>query len=74
VPTAAATLTFEKKLHCGGCVGAVRRALAALEGVKESRVPAEMTTVTVVYDSRAVKVQDMEAALAAIGKPARAGG
>jgi copper chaperone CopZ len=53
-------------------VSEVRKALAKVRGVKETFVPAEMTTVTVVYDSRAVKTADVEGTLAAIGKPARA--
>jgi copper chaperone CopZ len=72
VPIAAATLTFEKKLHCGGCVAAVTRALKAVTGVKESVVPQDMRTVVVVYDTRASKPADFEAALAAAGKPAKA--
>jgi copper chaperone CopZ len=72
IPLAASTLVFEKKLHCGGCAAAVNKALRAVKGLKESTVPAEMTTVIAVYDTRLVKVADLEAALAAIGKPARA--
>lgn len=72
VPLVATTFTFEKKLHCGGCVGAVTKALAAVKGVKESYVPEEMTTVMVVYDSRVTKTADVEAALTAISKPAKA--
>jgi copper chaperone CopZ len=72
VPLAATTFTFEKKLHCGGCVASVNRTLRAVRGVKESTVSAEMTTVTAVYDTRAVKPGDVEAALVAIGKPAKA--
>jgi copper chaperone CopZ len=72
VPLAATTFTFEKKLHCGGCVSAVKRALRGIKGVKESTVPEEMTTVVAVYDTRVVKPADIEAVLATIGKPAKA--
>jgi copper chaperone CopZ len=71
VPIAATNFTFEKKLHCGGCVGAVDKALLAIKGVKESSVSAAMTDVTAVYDTRIVKTSDIEAALGAINKPAR---
>ena len=72
VPLAATTFTFEKKLHCGGCVAAVTKAVRGIKGVKESSVPADLATVWVVYDTRAVKPADVEAALVAIGKPAKA--
>jgi copper chaperone CopZ len=72
VPLASTTFVFEKKLHCAGCVSAVERALLGVAGVKEADVPAERTTVVAVYDSRAVKPSDVEAALAAIKKPAKA--
>jgi copper chaperone CopZ len=72
VPVAVTRFAFEKKLHCGGCVGAVTKALRAVKGVKESTVSADMTHVTAVYDTRVVKPADLEAALAAAKKPAKA--
>jgi copper chaperone CopZ len=71
IPLALANFTFEKKLHCGGCVGTVNKALLALAGVKSSTVNAEMTSVAVVYDSRKAKPSDVEAALARIQKPGK---
>jgi copper chaperone CopZ len=71
VPVAATNFTFEKVLHCGGCVASVNKALLALKGVKESTVSAAKTDVTAVYDTRIVKPADIAAALAAIKKPAK---
>ena len=46
--------------------------MTALKGVKTSTVSDDMTRVTVEYDTRAVKPADVETALKAIGKPAKA--
>ena len=71
VPIAVTTFTFEKKLHCGGCIASVEKTVRAIHGVKDVSVPEAMTTVSVVYDTRSVKPGDVEAALAAIKKPAK---
>ena len=71
IPLALANFTFEKRLHCGGCVGTVNKALLALPGVKSSTVNAEKTSVAVAYDTRKAKPADVEAALASLKKPAK---
>jgi copper chaperone CopZ len=71
VPLAVASFTFEKKLHCGGCVATVNKTLQALPGVKSSSVNVEMTSVSVVYDTRKAKTADVEAALVSIQKPGK---
>jgi copper chaperone CopZ len=67
VPLAASTLTFEKPLHCAGCVKTVKTLLSAVKGVKDVVVPEGKTTVWVAYDTRAVKEDALRTALDAKG-------
>ena len=71
-PITSTTFVFANALHCGGCVAAVNKAVRALKGVKDVSVPEDLKTVAVVYDTRAVAPKDVEAALAAIDRPASA--
>ncbi|MCC7140167.1 MAG: heavy-metal-associated domain-containing protein [Planctomycetes bacterium] len=72
-PVVTKTFVFEKKLHCAGCIATVSRAVRAVAGVKSSTVSSDLATVSVTYDSRRAKASDIEAALAAAGKPAKVG-
>jgi copper chaperone CopZ len=72
VSVATASFSFEKPLHCAGCVKEVKKAVTALPGVMEIEVPESRKDLVVVYDPRALKAAEVEAALAAIKKPAKA--
>jgi copper chaperone CopZ len=72
VPVATSSLVFSKPLHCAGCVKEVKKAVTALPGVKSVEVAESKTNVVVVYDARTTKASDVEAALAAIQRPAKA--
>jgi copper chaperone CopZ len=72
MPIATASFSFDKPLHCAGCVKQVKTAVTALPGVKEIDVADSKKNVVVLYDARTVKPTDVEAALAAIKKPAKA--
>jgi copper chaperone CopZ len=64
-------MTFEKALHCSGCVAKVQRAVAKVEGSKQALVSKDMTRVTVAYDTRHAKPEAFRAALAQAGHPCR---
>jgi copper chaperone CopZ len=72
VPVATASFTFDKPLHCAGCVKQVEEVVGALAGVRSVDVPASKTSVLVVYDPRKSSPADVESALAAVKKPAKA--
>ena len=63
-------LTFQKKLHCNGCVINVKRALRAVKGTKEVRVAKDRTSVFIVYDTKSATAEQLRAALASAGYPA----
>ncbi len=58
-------------MHCGGCVGRIERALAAVPGVTEAAANLAAGNVTVHYD-RPAKVTGLTEALRAAGYPADA--
>lgn len=72
VPVAVTTLTFEKVLHCGGCVRKVSDAVLGVKGTKEAAVAEGLDRVTVVYDTRTVQPKAVADALAKAGIPCQA--
>ena len=70
-PIAATTFVFVNPLHCAGCIKAVNGALRELKGVKDLTVAEDLKTVAVVYDTRSVATTNIEAALAAVDRPAK---
>jgi copper chaperone CopZ len=71
VPVATAHFSFDKPLHCAGCVKDVRKTVTALEGVKSAEVVDARKNLVVLYDTRVLKPADVEAALSGIKKPAK---
>lgn len=69
VPVVTEALSFVTKLRCGSCVKAVTKALTAVAGVKDVRVSADMTQVTVAFDSRTTTRAALVAALATARYP-----
>lgn len=67
------TLSIES-MSCASCVGRVDHAIAALPGVLDVSVNLAAETATVRYAEGAVTVQEMIAASAAIGYPAKPAG
>lgn len=54
-------------MSCGHCVMAVKKAVEALEGVKEADVNLAEKEAVVDYDEKKVKLEDMKAAIREAG-------
>lgn len=60
------TLTVPE-IHCGHCKTSIEEALSALEGVESVEVEIEPRTVNLSYDESTVGMEDIKAAIEAVG-------
>lgn len=65
------TVVFDVDLHCQGCVNKVQNNIAYEKGMIDLLCDLEKKQVTVVYDANKTSVDKLQAAFAAIKKPAK---
>ena len=64
------TVTFYVDLHCQGCIDKIYKHIAYEKGVKDLQCDLETKTVVVTYDADKTDIPTLQAAFAAINKPA----
>lgn len=72
LPVVQHKLVLEKKLHCNGCVKRVQRALAETKGVKESIVPEDRLSISVIWDAKQVSIEKIKEVMAKTGYKVKA--
>ena len=63
-------VTFSVDLHCQGCIDKIYKTIAYEKGVKDLKCDLDTKTVVVTYDANKTDVATLQAAFAAINKPA----
>ena len=71
LPVAQTKLTFQKNLHCNGCVIKVKRALKAVKGTKDVQIAEDKGSVSVVHDAKKTTLKSLQDALAGVGYPVK---
>lgn len=65
------TILRSKELSCPSCVAKIEKALQAVEGVEEAKVHFNTGRIEVQHDPQAVRGEDLEKAIRAIGYEAK---
>lgn len=63
-------VTFYVDVHCQGCIDKIYKNIAYEKGVKDLQCDLETKTVVVTYDANKTDIPTLQAAFAAINKPA----